>query len=70
MDKTFAGQSLQKLHDYIMGRVRCVKPKGDAGNATKTVRTVRKKVLRVVQRIKVKVGIKGRTHEWFAPIVR
>ncbi len=44
-----------------MGRVRSVKPKGDAGSATKTVRTVRKKVLHVAQRRKVKVGIKGRT---------
>ncbi len=38
-----------------MGRVRCVKPKGDAGS---TNRTVKKKV---AWKKKVKVGIKGRT---------
>ena len=59
--KPLQGSHFRKLRDYIMGRVRSVKPKGDAGSVTKTVRTVRKKVLRVVQKRKVKVGIRGRT---------
>ena len=38
-----------------MGRVMCVKPKGDAGSTTKTDRK------KAVRKKKVKVGIKGRT---------
>jgi hypothetical protein len=43
--KPLQGSHFRKLCDYIMGRVWCVKPKGDAGSTTKTVRK------------KVKVGI-------------
>ena len=60
--KSLQGSHFRKLHDYIMGRVCSVKPKCDAGSITKTVRTVRKKVLRVVQKRKVKVGIKVGHH--------
>ncbi len=49
--KPLQGSHFRKLRDYIMGRVRCVKPKGDAGS---TNRTVKKKVAR---KKKVKVGI-------------
>ena len=35
--KPLQGSHFRKLRDYIMGRVRCVKPKGDAGSVTKTV---------------------------------
>ena len=52
--KPLQGSHFRKLRDYIMGRVRCVKPKGDAGS---TNRTVKKKV---AWKKKVKVGIKGR----------
>jgi hypothetical protein len=41
--KPLQGSHFRKLRDYIMGRVRCVKPKGDAGS---TNRTVEKKVAR------------------------
>ena len=36
--KPLQGSHFRKLRDYIMGRVRCVKPKGDAGSTSKTVR--------------------------------
>ena len=36
--KPLQGSHFKKLRDYIMGRVRCVKPKGDAVSTTKTVR--------------------------------
>ena len=40
--KPLQGSHFRKLRGYIMGRVRSVKPKGDAGSITKTVRTVSK----------------------------
>ena len=51
--KPLQGSNFRKLCDYIMSRVRCVKPKGDAGSISKTVTKKVKK--------KVKVGIKGCT---------
>ena len=41
--KPLQGSHFRRQQDYIMGRVRCVKPKGDAGS---TNRTVEKKVAR------------------------
>ncbi len=49
--KPLQGNHFKKLRDYIMGRVRCVKPKGDAGSTSQTVRK------KVVWKKKVKVGI-------------
>ncbi len=46
--KPLQGSHFRRLRDYIMGRGRCVKPKGDAGS------TIKKKVAR---KKKVKVGI-------------
>ena len=53
--KPLQGSLFIKLRDYIMGRVRCVKPRGDAGGTSKTIRN------KVVWRKKVKVGIIGCT---------
>jgi hypothetical protein len=50
------GSHFRKLSDYIMGRVRCVKPKADGVSLAKA-RTAKKKVAK-----KSKVGgIRGRT---------
>jgi hypothetical protein len=55
--KPLQGSHFRKLRDYIMGRVRCVKPKADGVRVVKT-KTAKKKVARK----KSKVGsIKGRT---------
>ncbi len=60
--KPLQGSHFRKLRDYIMGRERCVKLKGDAVSTTKTVRKM------VVKKSKVsglcrsaKGGIGGRT---------
>jgi hypothetical protein len=61
LDKTFAGQSLQEAKSYIMGRVRCVKPKADAvsiGKAAKKKIAKKSKVSRL--RCSTVGGIKGR----------
>jgi hypothetical protein len=55
--KPLQGSHFRKLRDYIMGRVRCVKPKADGASVVKT-KTAKKKVAR--KEIKVG-GIKGRT---------
>ncbi len=39
------GSHFRKLRDYIMGRVRCVKPKADGVSVVKT-KTAKKKVAR------------------------
>ena len=36
--KPLQGSHFRKLRDYIMGRVRCFKPKGDAVSTSETVR--------------------------------
>ncbi len=55
--KPLQGSHFRKLRDYIMGRVRCVKPKADGVSMVKT-KTAKKKVARK----KSKVGnIRGRT---------
>jgi hypothetical protein len=37
--KTFAGQSLQEAkRGFIMGKVRCIKPKADAGSMGKAAK--------------------------------
>ncbi len=51
--KPLQGSHFRKLRDNIMGRVRCAKPKGDAGSISKTISKEVKK--------KVKVHVKGRT---------
>jgi hypothetical protein len=51
--KPLQGSHFRKLLDYIMGRVRCAKPKGDAGSISKTAGKEVKK--------KVTVRVKGRT---------
>ncbi len=54
--KPLQGSHFRKLRDYIMGRVRCVKPKADGVSVAKA-RTAKKKVAK-----KSKVGrIRGRT---------
>ncbi len=55
--KPLQGSHFRKQRDYIMGRVRCVKPKADGVSVVKT-KAAKKKVARK----KSKVGsIKGRT---------
>ncbi len=57
MTKPLQGSHFRKLRDYIMGRVRCVKPKADGVSVVKT-KTAKKKVARKNS----KVGsIKGHT---------
>ena len=60
--KPLQGSHFRKLRDYIMGRVRCVKPKGDAVSTTKTVRkmVVKKSKVSGLRR-SAKGGIGGRT---------
>ncbi len=57
--KPFQGSHLRKLRDYIMGRVRCVKPKTDGVSMVKT-KTAKKKVARKKSKVG---GIKGRTKD-------
>jgi hypothetical protein len=59
--KPLQGSHFRKLRDYIMGRVRCVKPKGDAVSTTKTVRkkVIKSKVSGL--RCSAERGIGGRT---------
>jgi hypothetical protein len=55
--KPLQGSHFRKLRDYIMGRLRCVKPKADGVSVVNT-KTAKKKVAGK----KSKVGvIKGRT---------
>ena len=49
--KPLQGSHFRKLRDYIMGRVRCVKPKGDAVSVKTKVSGLRRSA---------KVGIEGR----------
>ena len=49
--KPLQGSHFRKLRDYIMGRVRCVKPKGDAVSIKTKVSGLRRSA---------KVGIEGR----------
>ncbi len=51
------GSHFRKLRDYIMGRVRCVKPKADGVSVVKT-KTAKKKIVRNKSKVG---GIKGRT---------
>ncbi len=55
--KPLQGTQFRKLRDYIMGRVRCVKPKADGVSVVKT-KTAKKKVARKKSKVG---GIKGRT---------
>jgi hypothetical protein len=55
--KPLQGSHFRKLRDYIMGRVRCVKPKADGVSVVKT-KTAKKKVARKKSKVG---GIKGRT---------
>ncbi len=60
--KPLQGSHFRKLRDYILGRVRCVKLKGDA---ISTTMAVRKKVVKKSKvsglHCSVKGGIRGRT---------
>jgi hypothetical protein len=60
--KPLQGKHFRKLRDYIMSRVRCVKPKGNDVSTTKTVRkmVVKKSKVRGLRR-SAKGGIGGRT---------
>jgi hypothetical protein len=52
----------RKLRDYIMGRVRCVKPKADAGSMGKAAKKKVAKKSKVSRLLRSIVGgIKGRT---------
>ncbi len=53
--KPLQGSHFRKLRDYIMGRVRCVKPKADGVSMVKT-KTAEKKVARKKSKVG---GIKG-----------
>jgi hypothetical protein len=55
--KPLQGSHFRKLRDYIMGRVRCVKPKADGVSVVKT-KTAKKKAARKKNKVG---GIKGRT---------
>ncbi len=55
--KPLQGSHFRKLRDYIMGKVRCVKPKADGVSMDKT-KTTKKKVARKKSKVG---GIKGRT---------
>jgi hypothetical protein len=60
--KPLQGSHFRKLRDYIMSRVRCVKPKADAGSMGKAAK---KKVAKKSKVSKLHCstvgGIKGRT---------
>ncbi len=55
--KPLQGSHFRVLREYIMGRVRCVKPKADGVSVVKT-KTAKKKVARKKSKVG---GIKGRT---------
>jgi hypothetical protein len=55
--KPLQGSHFRELRDYIMGRVRCVKPKADSVRVVKT-KTAKKEVARKKSKV---CGIKGRT---------
>jgi hypothetical protein len=55
--KPLHGSHFRKLRDYIIGRVRCVKPKADSVSMVKT-KTAKKKIARNKSKVG---GIKGRT---------
>jgi hypothetical protein len=62
--KSLQGSHFRKLRDYIMGRVRCVKPKADAASIGKVAK---KKVAKVSGLRRSTVGgIKGRTKSLLA----
>jgi hypothetical protein len=62
--KPLQGSHFRKLRDYIMGRVRCVKPKADAASIDKVAK---KKVARVSRlRHSTVGGIKGDTKSLLA----
>jgi hypothetical protein len=62
--KSLQGSCFRKLRDYIMGRVRCVKPKADAVSIGKVAK---KKVAKVNALHHSTVGgIKGRTKSLLA----
>jgi hypothetical protein len=62
--KPFQGSHFRKLRDYIMGRVRCVKPKADA---VSIIKVAKKKVAKVSGlRHSTVGGIKGRTKSLLA----
>jgi hypothetical protein len=61
-EKPLQGSHFRKLRDYIMSRVRCVKPKADAvslGKAAKKKVAKKRKVSRLHH--STMGGIKGRT---------
>jgi hypothetical protein len=62
--KPLQGSHFRKLRDYIMGRLRCVKPKADAAS----IRKVAKKKVARVSRLRRSIvgGIKGRTKSLLA----
>jgi hypothetical protein len=53
--KPLQGSHFRKLRDYIMGRVRCVKPKADGVGVAKA-KTAKKKVARKKSKVG---GIRG-----------
>jgi hypothetical protein len=55
--KPLQGSHFRKLRDYIMGRVRCVKPKADGVSMVKT-KTDKKKAARKKSKVG---GIRGHT---------
>jgi hypothetical protein len=60
--KPLEGSHPRKLRDYIMGRVRCIKPKADAGSMGKaTKKKVAKKSKVSGLRCSTVGSIKGRT---------
>jgi hypothetical protein len=60
--KPLQGSHFRKLRDYIMGRVRCVKPKNDAVSTGKAAKKkVAKKGKMSGLRCSTVDGIKGRT---------
>ncbi len=62
--QSLQGSHFRKLRDYIMGRVRCVKPKADAASIGKVVK---KKVARVSRLLRSTMGgIKGPTKRLLA----
>ncbi len=60
--KPLQGSHFRKLRDYIMGRVRCVKPKDDAGSMGKAAKKkVAKKSKVSGLHLSTVGGMKGRT---------
>jgi hypothetical protein len=68
--KPLQGSHFRKLRDYIMGRVRCVKPKADAGSTGKAAKKKDAKKSKVSGLYHVTVGgMYLRPHQDFGTIV-